>query len=603
MKRTLAALLSALLLLGLFPAALAADTPEDKAMVLSALDIMSGDENGDLNLAAPVTRAQFIKMAVAAHPTGRYAAQSAATSPFYDVPSTHWAAGYVSAAVDLGLARGYLDGLFRPDNTITLEEAVSILLKLLGYEDTDLVGAYPGPQLAAYHSLDLDEGVTAQQGQAITRQDAQNLFYNLLRTENKSGQVYLTTLGYAVTEDGEPDLLDLINSAMEGPLVAGDNWENTLGFSVKTAYLNGNSAHPSDVKAGDVIYYSDSLHTVWAYRERVTGIYESASPSLSAPTSVTVSGQTYTLDGEAVKLALSDVGGGALGTQVTLLLGRDGKAAAVADASTPSGNYEKTVIRGIFRSKGTASYPDENGHSYDKPTVTLTATNGLNYTYPLADPDDVKNFVEGKPIQVTLKNGEATVEALPETVLTGRFTSDGTKLGNRPLAADVEIIDLSDNNDVIVVEPQRLAGAVVDGNDVRYASRNSDGEVDCIILDDYTGDAYQYGFLVDGVQQPVQFIRTEMVEVETEAGIITVPEDIYYRLRETRLTDLSYFSAKNGTVTYQLSDQVIVYEKRDGKYYEASLGHILEGEYSLTGYYDKGPGDGGRIRVIIAEAK
>lgn len=605
MKRILAAGLAALLLLSLLPAAFAADTATDKATVLAALDIMSGDDKGNLNLDRTVTRAEFTKMAVAAHPTGRYTAESSATSPFYDVPAAHWAAGYVSAGVELGLIRGYLDGLFRPDGTITLEEAVTVVLRLLGYQDSDFVGAYPAPQLAAYRSLDLNDGVSAGPGEAITRRDAQALFYNLLCAKTKSGQVYLTTLGHAVTSSGEPDVLELVNSAMEGPVVAQANWEDSLGFSVQTHYLNGSAVSSYDIHAGDVLYYSDTLRTVWAYRSQATGIYESASPSLSSPTAVTLSGRTYALDGEAVTLAMSDVGGAKLGEQVTLLLGRDGKAAARADASTPTGTYAKVTIKGVLMSKGTGNYVDKDGYSYERPTITMTATDGKVYTYPIRDRDDVKNFVAGKAIQVTLEDGLASVEGLKDTALTGRVNNEGTKLGARNFAADVEIIDISDNNDVISISPDRLAGASLSTSDVRYASRNSDGEIDCLILDDYTGDAYQYGFLIEGESKPVQFIRTEMVEVEDElTGIVaTIPEQIYHVLKETRLTELSHFSAKNGSTTYYLADQVLLYEKEDGKYYQTSIERLLSGDYTLTGYYDKGPGQGGRIRVVVAQAK
>lgn len=605
MKRILAAGLAVLLLISLFPSALAADSAADQATVLAALDIMSGDDKGELNPERTITRAEFTKMAVSAHPTGRYSSGTSATSPFYDVPAGHWAAGYIASGVELGLIRGYLDGLFRPSGTITLEEAVSVLLRLLGYQDSDFVGAYPAPQLAACRSLALDAGVSAKPGEPITRRDAQALFYNLLCAKNKAGQVYLTTLGHAVTASGTPDVLALVNSAMEGPVVAQADWEDRLGFTVQHCSLNGSSVSSYDIRSGDVIYYSDTLRSVWAYRNQVTGVYESASPSLSAPASVTVSGRTYALDGEAVTLAMSDVGGAKLGEQVTLLLGRDGKAAARLDRSDSIGSGGSAVVKGVLMSTGTGSYVDKDGHPYERPTLTMTAADGNVYTYPLRDRNDVRRFAAGKAIQVTLKDGLASVEGLEDTALTGRVNSEGTKLGGRSFASDVGILDISDNNDVISLTPDRLAGASLAADDVRYASRNSAGEIDCLILDDYTGDAYQYGFLIEGESKPVQFIRTEMVEVEDElTGLVTtVPEQIYHVLRETPLTELSHFSAKNGSVTYYLADQVLLYEKEGGKYYQTSMARLLDGDYTLTGYYDKGPGQGGRIRVVVAQAK
>ena len=62
-QRLLAGLLAVVLVLGLAPAALAAAPAEEEAaQVLAALDIMVGDESGNLNLGATVTRAEFTKL-------------------------------------------------------------------------------------------------------------------------------------------------------------------------------------------------------------------------------------------------------------------------------------------------------------------------------------------------------------------------------------------------------------------------------------------------------------------------------------------------------------------------------------------------------------
>ena len=43
-----------------------------------------------------------------------------------------------------------------------------------------------------------------------------------------------------------------------------------------------------------------------------------------------------------------------------------------------------------------------------------------------------------------------------------------------------------------------------------------------------------------------------------------------------------------------------MYEVRDGKYYLSSLTRVSGGDYTLAGYYDKEPEQGGQIRVIVA---
>lgn len=159
------------------------------------MSIMTGDENGNLNLTKNVTRAEFARMLVAASTYKDKVSAVSNSSPFKDVPYTHWAAGYIKTAVQQGWLNGYLDGSYHPDQTITLEEAETGVLKLLGYGTSDFSGAYPYGQLALARSLNLNEKVTATQGGTMTRQNMMYLFYNLLSADTKDGQQYMTVLG------------------------------------------------------------------------------------------------------------------------------------------------------------------------------------------------------------------------------------------------------------------------------------------------------------------------------------------------------------------------------------------------------------------------
>ena len=137
-KKFTSALLTACLVLGLALPARAASQPqqEEAIQVVNALGIMVGDTNGNMNLSSRVTRAEFITMAVKATPGGEQIGQ-AATSPYPDVPRSHWASGYVEAGVAAGLVSGYTDGTFRPNREISLAEGVTIALQLLGYGPSD----------------------------------------------------------------------------------------------------------------------------------------------------------------------------------------------------------------------------------------------------------------------------------------------------------------------------------------------------------------------------------------------------------------------------------------------------------------------------------
>ena len=167
MKKRLLSLLAALaLVLSLaVPAALAAD--EDTMLeTVRVLGILSGDENGNLNLSASVTRAEFVKMMTAAS-TYKDSVGSSTASLFTDVKRGHWATGYIKLAVEQGWVTGYVDGSFRPDSTITLEEACTALLRLLGYDSGSLAGSFPDAQLSKSRSIGLLDDLSAVQGQPL----------------------------------------------------------------------------------------------------------------------------------------------------------------------------------------------------------------------------------------------------------------------------------------------------------------------------------------------------------------------------------------------------------------------------------------------------
>lgn len=93
--------------------------------------------------------------------------------PYPDVPQSHWAAPYIKAAVDLGLVQGDLHGNFNPGRSITLAEGVTIVLRLLGYQDSDFTGVWPSaermrPLKAAVAAKGVWRGITARIGLIFT---------------------------------------------------------------------------------------------------------------------------------------------------------------------------------------------------------------------------------------------------------------------------------------------------------------------------------------------------------------------------------------------------------------------------------------------------
>ena len=611
-KRILSLLLAAVVLLGSAPAAFAASEVSDSVIeqVVRATGIMVGDASGNMNLDKTVTRAEYAKMLVAASTYKDKVSGVSNSSPFSDVPYTHWAAGYIKNAVAQGWLTGYLDGSYKPDNTVTLEEAATGALKLLGYTTEDFSGSYPYGQLALYESLGLDTKVTASQGTAMTRRNMMYLFYNLLNAETRDGQVYAQTLGYTLNDNGEIDYLSMVSDTMQGPYVVEGSLSDIVSGDNKTVYRNGYASTADAVQKYDVVYYNDSA--IWAYANAVTGTYQSASPSTSSPTSVTVAGNTYEIETSDAAFELSTLGGLNIGDIVTLLLGRDGKVAA----ALPADEYAAGVA-GVVNAVGTGTYYNAVGNAYTARTITVTATDGASYTYPCSK----TSIEEGNLVSIGFGSAETDVSILKSASLSGAVS--GYSIGNRTMAKDVRILDVNDT-DAVRIYYSRLNGAELDASDVRYYAENAAGEITDLILRDFTGDLYEYGiitsvseqsddmnlsgsytYLLDGEKQTLTTSGKTLgasygpARLTIENGQLASVRALSQIRNPDAITQLGV--TKDGE-SWLFSDECTVYLYQNTQYSLISLTELRNNfaSYNITCYYDKDTDDGGRIRIVIA---
>lgn len=174
-KRFVAAALAALLCAGLVPSASAVFTdvtdPEVAQAVeaLSGLGIVSGDGTGAYYPDSGLTRSQFCKLIVLAEGHGDSVASSAYKTLFSDVLVSSWDAPYVNLAYSEGLVAGYGNGTFGPDDGVTVSQAVTIALRLLGYTDADIGPFWPEDYLSRAEELGLLEGISSDGDHLLTR--------------------------------------------------------------------------------------------------------------------------------------------------------------------------------------------------------------------------------------------------------------------------------------------------------------------------------------------------------------------------------------------------------------------------------------------------
>ncbi|MGN0107040.1 MAG: S-layer homology domain-containing protein [Hominilimicola sp.] len=182
---------------------------------LSALDVISGYDDGTFKPDNLVTRAEISKMIVDALAEGKEAAASSVSSKFNDVNSAgeggHWATGYINQGVSDGWISGYSDTEFGPDDNVTYVQAQKMLVAATGYDIyATAKGGWPAGYKLYASSLDITKGV-----QGVTSDDQQ-----LTRAQ----------------------VAQMIDNAMDAPLCKIDDWK---------IEWNGSKTPVLDVKDGE----------------------------------------------------------------------------------------------------------------------------------------------------------------------------------------------------------------------------------------------------------------------------------------------------------------------------------------------------------------
>ena len=483
-KRLLAFLLAVSIAVSMLvmPASAAGNnTAVQFAITLGAMD---SEQSGALN--AAVTRGAFARM-LTSYSTYResVSSQGAVGTLYTDLPGSSAWAPYVRIAVQQGWMNGYTDGSFRPNNAVTLEEACTAVLKLMGYKMTDLSGAFPNAQLNKASEIGLRAGLDRRQGEAMNYEDCAVLLYNALTANNASGSAYGTTLGFTVS-DGQVDGSTILLSSLEGPFVASES--TVLPFVPASVYRNDKVSGSAELNKYDVYYYSESLKTLWVYTRRAAGRITEVSPSASAPASITVAGTSYTLGSTAIASQVSSLNGGGVGQVVTLLLGMNNVAAGII-----TGEEADEVFYGVVQSSA-RNLIDEDNSADVLQTVKVLCTDGLAREVNV---DKSLNFPAGWLVEVRVSPEGESVEKIDERSVSGTVNENATALGDMALADDVQILDTSTGGVAGTVRPSRLSGTKLNMLNVRYYTLNDNGEIDRLILNDVTGDLWKYGVLDD----------------------------------------------------------------------------------------------------------
>ncbi len=489
--------------------------------VLRLLGVIEGNGAGQFNPSGLLTRAEFCKMVVVLMGKGSDAMRYKTVTIFPDVRATHWAAGYVNLAVrqsEPKLLAGLPDGTFQPDSYITYGQAVTILMRVLGFTDQDTGGIWPDGYINLAKSTGVSAGVNLTGSANITRAQAAQLFVNVLST-GKDGKGYppagckigseatlisLSANTIRVNVDGKSEKFDLVRpssssalNGLKGHLLTNDDGKvmtfvpktsSTTGAAVSnaavilpadkstsgisaltdgrtdyTVYRNGVLSSVSALRKNDVVTYDAVSNTVYACDTRVTVYYESCEPSPSAPVSIKVLGGTLF---DVLPTAQQSLSKFKPGKTMTLLLTSDG---AVAGA-----------VENDYSARGNAiGIVDSDGN------VKLLCGSTEKKLELGGDVRVDTSELKGKLVSIS-SSSKTSVGLYAKTGgVSGDLNVREGTLGSKKLASGVMIFDKGELKNL-----SDLTETTVPQSRISYARTNASGEIDLIALSSTTGEKY-----------------------------------------------------------------------------------------------------------------
>lgn len=168
---------------------------------LVTLGILAGDEEGNLLLGKTVTRAEMAVIVCRLLALEDVAIKTRVlTSSFSDVPTTHWAAGYLEVVKAQGIINGYPDGTFCPEKEVSYAEVLKMLITSCGYlPKANKMGCYPAGVMAVAMQNGLTKDVAFSQDNAATREDVACFVLRALDLP------IMVQTGYGVSEEYQLD--------------------------------------------------------------------------------------------------------------------------------------------------------------------------------------------------------------------------------------------------------------------------------------------------------------------------------------------------------------------------------------------------------------
>ena len=283
---------------------------------------------------------------------------------------------------------------------------------------------------------------------------------------------------------------------------------------------------------------------------------------------------------------------------------------------------------GYLTKTGAKEYSSGELNTFTNYYINIVTPDGNSYEY-ITDKDYTESI--NSVVELSFTDGYARISRVKtDSKISGKFNWSNKRLGSSKLASFVEILDIgtrdvSETAMYVKIYGQRLDGVKLDADDILYAEKNSSGEIEKLILDNVTNDAFKYGIVIkaekksygdnirasyDYIADGKRYTTNKVMSISAGdavmiAGNAQNPDYMFSIIPvKDKITSISTDKLIAGNVTYKISDKISVYKLEDASTREYSMADISDivgniDKYNIKAYYDKVSADGGRIRVIV----
>lgn len=287
--------------------------------------------------------------------------------------------------------------------------------------------------------------------------------------------------------------------------------------------IDGEAANIKDIERYAVVYFNSVTNRLYAYTDRVTGIYEKAAPSKDNLSSITLSGTTYDNISAAAKAKLDDtVGAFKLDDRITVLFGNDGSIADVVDINGSTLSDMGVVLTTYSK---TSTDADTLGKQEYYATIYLASGNTVSYKTDKDYSDDDNVRYSGKFVYINYgSDGTVSLTEAENNGFAGEFDKSAPSYGGcdfRPNYSILELVYSEKYKDAVVrkislndISLRSLSKSQV--LHVEYANEMKD--ISVMFVENVTYNGYTFGILNEATTDKESNYR---YEIKSSSGTTT----------------------------------------------------------------------------------